>query len=434
MDYCGYVVEVKELRKHPNADRLQLATFFGNETCVDMDTAVGDYGIYFPVGLQLSQEYCDANDLIYNGYIDAKKRNIRAINLRGCKSDGLYLPLYTLEYTKYNLDMLKVGEPITILNGHEICRRYDIPKAEVVVKPKRTNHARKERTKYIEIAPQFKQHVDTEQLRFNLEKIKPGDVIELTLKMHGTSMRTGYLPKKTCKLFGRTYYKYGIVSGTRRTVIEDFGGMHSFRKCYHDFFGRHLWKGETVYYEIVGYTDTGEPIMPSCDNKALKDETFIAKYGEVSNWSYSCNPEGKEMYEVPLANGETYMAYRTSMPVSQCYVYRMTMTTEEGKVLEYSPEQVRERCKEMCVNTVPLLYRGIVPKENKDEWIIETVEKYNGGVDPIGKTHIREGVVLRILNTPYFYAFKDKNFEFKVLSGIIKTDLSNYDEDRLQEI
>ena len=47
--YKAYVVEVKELRPHNNADRLQIATFFGNDTSVSLNTKIGDIGVYFPV-------------------------------------------------------------------------------------------------------------------------------------------------------------------------------------------------------------------------------------------------------------------------------------------------------------------------------------------------------------------------------------------------
>ena len=40
--YNAYITEVKELRKHSNADRLQVATFFGNDTIVGLDVKVGD--------------------------------------------------------------------------------------------------------------------------------------------------------------------------------------------------------------------------------------------------------------------------------------------------------------------------------------------------------------------------------------------------------
>ena len=52
--------------------------------------------------------------------------------------------------------------------------------------------------------------------------------------------------------------------------------------------------------------------------------------------------------------------------------------------------------------------------------VLDVAECFYDGPDPIGKTHIREGVVVRILNRPKFTAFKHKNFYFKVIEGIIK--------------
>ena len=40
--------------------------------------------------------------------------------------------------------------------------------------------------------------------------------------------------------------------------------------------------------------------------------------------------------------------------------------------------------------------------------------------DEIGKTHVAEGVVVRIDNRATFTAYKDKVFEFKVIEGIAK--------------
>ena len=54
--------------------------------------------------------------------------------------------------------------------------------------------------------------------------------------------------------------------------------------------------------------------------------------------------------------------------------------------------------------------------------------------DPIGKTHVREGVVVRILNRPKFTAYKHKNFSFKVLEGIIKDTASAPDMEEAQEV
>lgn len=193
MSYCGFIVEVKELRKHSNADRLNVATFFGNDTIVDLSVNVGDIGVYFPVDGQLSIEFCDKNNLVrkkddagnnIGGYLDPDKRNIRALKLRGEKSDGLFLPLSCFDYlSKDVVNNLNIGDQITILDGHEICTKY-IPRTN----PKRERDSgNRVRKKKVPISPLFKEHADTEQLAYNLGRFKLGDQIEITLKMDGTS-------------------------------------------------------------------------------------------------------------------------------------------------------------------------------------------------------------------------------------------------------
>ena len=58
------VVELSSVRPHTNADRLQLATIFGNQIIVGNDAKNGDIGIYFNCDLQLSLEFATANDLV----------------------------------------------------------------------------------------------------------------------------------------------------------------------------------------------------------------------------------------------------------------------------------------------------------------------------------------------------------------------------------
>ena len=458
--HCGYVVKVTELRKHSNADRLQVATFFGNDTSVDLSVKVGDIGVYFPVDLQLSEEYCTKNNLVrkkdengnnIGGFLDPDKRNIKAIKLRGEKSDGLYMPIHSFDYCYENgtglaVNMVNIGDQITILNGHEICKKY-IPKRQ-----NRTgdysagNHTRKNKVPY---SPLFAEHVDTEQLAYNHGAFKPGDEVEITLKMHGTSQRTGYLPvlqpvKKTFwqKLFKKEpepVYAYDYVSGTRRVVMEDFKGNNSFygsnefREQHHNTFVGKLNKGETVYYEVVGFTHTGVPIMADGSNKGL-DKEFIKMYGETTRFSYGCSPNPMPA----LVYGPTGEVRAEAVPQSDIYVYRMTMTNEDGFVVDYTPDFMRYRCEQMGVKTVQVFEKFTIPAKCKDpgKYVQDKAEKYYDGPDPVGKTHIREGVVCRILNRPKFTAFKHKNFSFRVISGIAK-DTANIDsmsEDILSEL
>lgn len=458
-EHCGYVVKVNELRKHPNADRLNIATFFGNDTCVSLDIVKGEIGIYFPVDLQLSEEFCLENHLLRKkpdgtpdtGYMDPKKRNVTAVRLRGEKSDGLFLPLKCVAYTGINLDELNIGDTVTTLNGHEICKKY-IPIRKHHSADNRVNKIRK---KKVPIAPLFVEHADTEQLAYNMGAFKNGDLVEITLKMHGTSGRTGYLPRlvdivptnilavfceikdrnrKLNKLqkamiayfdkHSRPKYDWGLVSGTRRTVLDSFyGGFYGsneFREKHEKVFEGKLHKNETVYYEIVGFTDDGTPIMPKASNKKLNNKEFIKQYGEETIFSYGCDPDNKK---------------------SDLYVYRMTTTNEDGDVVEYTPDFMRYRCEQMGVKCVPLLWRGFIPEEvNPGEYIKEIAERYYDGPDPVGKTHVREGVVCRILNRPGFAAYKHKNYDFKCLSGIAVAqaeasgETDNVSEDLLSEM
>ena len=459
--YKVYVTELKNVRPHPNADRLVLADCFGNTVCVNKESKEGDIGVYFPEGGQVSLEFAEANNLLrkkddagnnIGGYMD-ERRKVTAIRLRGEKSDGLYLPLTCLE-SFGDISTLSVGDSVELFNGHEIATKYVVKTA--------VNHSgggNRTRKVKVEVSPLFAEHADTEQLAYNLSAFKPGDQIEITLKMHGTSQRTGYLPvfkgyndSHACKMGnalrrlayrfmgkedkfeyshdGEPIYDWGYVSGTRRTVLEDYeGGYYGsnvFREAHSKKFEGKLWKGETVYYEVVGFTDTGTPIMGSCGNDKLGKD-FVKQYGKETIFSYGCVPDGAKFYNKAAEDLATKLNEHTEekiLPRSDMYVYRMTMTNEDGNVVEYTPEFMRYRCEQMGVKTVPMFERfTLYSGEDADveacrDAVIRAAEAWFDGPDPVGKTHVREGVVVRIVNRPKFTAFKHKNYSFKVLSGI----------------
>lgn len=450
--HCGYITTLNNVRKHPNADKLVLATCFVNTVCVNKEMYhEGEIGVYFPVDLQLSMEFCQKNGLlavyengvnISGGYMDPAKRNVKAIKLRGEQSDGLFLPLKCLEYTGVDMDSLNIGDTITTVNGHEICRKY-IPRGKHHATAAGGAGKRAKRKAKRSIAPVFYEHIDTEQLAYNLHMFKPGDLIEITRKLHGTSARTSHT--KVLKGFkrnlldiilrreGTPIYDWGIVSGTRRTVLDTFDGgfygSNEFRKPYHDFFDGKLLKGETVYYEIVGFTHEGQPIMGVCNNKKLNDKEFVKKYGETTTFSYGCAPGIQ--YELEFNDQGDVINRIPFYHKNDIYVYRMTMTNEDGEVVEYTPDQMRHRCMYMGVKCVPVHWYGFIPDEevftgtsceytDPGQFVLAKAEEFYDGEEPIDPTHIREGVVVRIINRPTFTAYKHKNFQFKVLEGIIK--------------
>ena len=472
MAYKAYVTTLKNVRPHPNADRMKLADCFGNTVCVGLDAVEGEIVLYFPCDGQLSVEYCEQNNLVrkkddagnnIGGYLDPDKRNVKAINLRGEKSDGLVMPLSSIVYTEVNLDDLNVGDTFDVLNGHEICQKYIPCSNHRMYSGGGVSKNRKYKTP---IAPLFVEHVDTEQLAYNLSAFKACDEIEITLKMHGTSQRTGYLPViqpnkveydavwkyfvdlitpikswkfKFKEKFGKPVYDWGYVSGTRRTTLENYEGgyygSNEFREKHSKFFEGKLWKGETVYYEVVGFTHTGAPIMADGNNEKLGKE-FVKQYGKTTTFSYGCHQNGWNDKDGGYNSGH-------NEPQSDMYVYRMTMTKEDGDVVEYTPDFMRYRCEQMGVKTVPVFWRGDIPEYpatadddtvSPGDWAMKLAEKYYDGPDPIGKTHIREGVVVRIVNRPSFKAYKHKNYNFKVLEGIIKELAEAPDMEEAQEI
>jgi hypothetical protein len=298
----------------------------------------------------------------------------------------------------------------------------------------------KTRKKKAPVAPLFAEHADTEQLAYNLGAFKSGDEIEITLKMHGTSQRTGYLPvfkkykrsliDKILRREGKPIYDWGYVSGTRRTVLENFEGgyygSNEFREAHSKFFEGKLNKGEEIFYEVVGYTHTGAPIMASGDNKKLNDKDFVKQYGENTVFSYGC----KSIVSIDCDDLQ-----------SDIYVYRMTMTNEDGFTVEYSPDFMRYRCEQMGVKTVPVFTNFILHDYDLEmdtrtpgEIVKDVAEKYYDGPDPIGKTHIREGVVVRIVNRPKFCAYKHKNWYFKALEGIVKVEAETPDMEEAESL
>lgn len=447
--YNAYITRLKNVRPHPNADRLQLGECFGNTVCVSLEYVDNQLGVYFPTDGQLSEEFCEQHNLVrkkddagnnIGGYMDPAKRNVTAIRLRGEKSDGLFMPIKCLAYTGIDISTLEEGFAFTAINGKEICQKYI---------PRRPNRAaagsgNRTRKKKVPIAPLFAEHADTEQLAYNLGAFRPGDEVEITLKMHGTSGRTARLPvlkgyRRTLldRIFrkeGTPIYEDGYVSGTRRVVLEDYSGGfygdNSFREKHSKIFEGKLHKGETVYYEIVSFTDDGTPIM----GRAKVPKEAQAEYGKEMVFHYGCHPEG----EVLKYGKDEYgtFAIPIKIPKNNMYVYRMTLTTDEGYIVEYTPDMMRRRCEEMGVKTVPVFWKGIIPDKeiftgisceftDPGEFVKEMAEQFYDGPDPIGKTHVREGVVVRIINRPKFTAFKHKNFLFKQITGIITEQVAD---------
>lgn len=424
MAYYGIVTKLKNVQKAPNSDNLYIAECMREGVIVGPDMKEGDLVLYLPSDGAIEHWFGDKFKLfrkfedgtLQGGYLE-DKGNIRAIKLRGNKSSGIVI-LYSAIVAEFGDQHWKLDDKVNEINGKTFCYKY-IPIQKTSNSTPKTSLKGKKSNKQV-IYPEFAMHKDTEQLMYNLNQFKVGDKINMTLKLHGTSQRSAYTWAEYPRNWFRKFFhmkpkrKMEYVLGTRRTIVDTkaggFYGNDGFRFSHHEALKSYLEDGMEVYYEVVGYygTKENETIMPICDNSQLNDKDFVKKYGKQTVFNYGCTPGHSAMW-----------------------VYRIT--SRDGEY-EYSPAEITSWCLEHGFNRVPVVEDFIFT--SVDDMLSRINKYFKDLIDPIGQTHIKEGVVLRIVNRPTFTAFKTKTYAFKMLTGlpINASDVSHYTEDMISEM
>jgi hypothetical protein len=423
MSYKAVVLRLKNVRPHPNADKVQLATCLGNQVVVGLDSKEDHMGVYFQSDGQLSHEFCHANNLYRKADLNKfpkdkcgmfdENRRVRAQKFRGEISDGFWIPLHNFGFIQVTgLDV--EGFEFDEWKGIPICNKYVNPQT---LKIARENQGKKAKTAKKSIM--FKEHFDTAHFGKHLHEFDFDQTLVITEKLHGTSGRIGHVQlerdlnwkDRLAKMFGvkvqESEWKY--MNGTRRVVLGESKGTQFHDPTIRDkamkIFEGNLRKGETAFFEIVGYESTGASIMPSVDTTKMGDKEFTKTYGKSMAYSYGCEPTE-----------------------SAVYVYRMTLTDEDGHSVDYSWNDVVKRCNEIGVNHVPhiktitlnALAGNHSTVEDCRESFASIVETFGSGPSTLDSRHIKEGVCVRIEGGINNRTTKFKSFEFKVLEGIVK--------------
>ncbi len=415
------VCRVTHFTPIPGKDKIQLAWAEGNQVIISKDIPLGTLGIFFPPEAQLSHEFCYENSLYASGkgenkdpsasgYIQSTRR-IKQLVFKDAISSGLWMPLTCLSYLGNLPIPLKEGDTFSSLAGHEICNRYITPLQAKSSEPGLANQTKvkPEKIKY----PEFKEHYDTPNLRYYINSIPIGATCIWTVKMHGTSGRTGLTkvvhPIKGWrrlwnKYLGKLYtfspeVSYDKVTGTRRTIVktsrtqkQDGWYKHSFREVIHEALSPRL--GETLYYEIVGWAG-GAPIQPGVD---LQDKT---------------DPVKKQLRKL-LKTDYMDWSYGHDSGTYGVYVYRITQVDDTGEVNELSWEQVQARCKELGVPTVPYIKTTTFTSA---EELLQELETHCSQPDPTNPHQITEGVCIRVVppdtrKSSYVYKYKGNIFNY----------------------
>lgn len=416
--YNATICKLTNIQKHPNADRLMVGNALGYFVIVGLDADSDTLGVVFPSDGKLSEEMLLQNNLYrkhpvtgfpMGGYFEENGR-VKSLTLRNAKSEAFWTPLSSLTWTGVNLSSLKEGDTFTELNGKLVCEKYYTPA---------TLHAMCAQKKAAKknCAPDFAEHIDTGQLRdmvLLIQGKEPVYNVIYTLKVHGTSGRTGYVRwlnlnrnwfQNILAKIGLYKDKFRYVSGTRRVILDPdtnvengFYAGTEFRGRIHNMIAAMgLRENEILYYEIAGYTDTGSLIMSEHPiNKEAAGIDELKVYGDKMSYTYGCEP--KEF---------------------RVFVYRITLNGEDlpfDTMCTRVEELQTRNTSGIHFEVVPLLKIG-----NTNDDLMTVAEALTRGKDLLGD-HIREGVTLRLEDNTgkLIRILKYKSFAFCVLEGIRK--------------
>lgn len=406
-NYVATVVALKNLYDLDGFDNVKGARIFGYQVLVGRDSDI--VGVFFPAETQLSDEYCYENNLFRedsrtgnlnkekgkSGYME-KNRRVKAIKFRGAESHGLFMPLDSLKYTGVDISELREGDEFDKLNGHEICRKYVIPKK--VGRPQQMVDRG-----FVRADKKFMpEHIDTINFFKYADTISPESEAIVTQKLHGTSIRIAHtlvnrkpsIIERIASFFGAKIadVEYAYLYGSRK-VIKDANNPK-----------------QNHFYDIDIWTREGRKL------DGIIPKNYIV-YGELVGWT----PEGS-----PIQKGYTY-----DLETGTCrlYVYRIAVVNRDGFKTDLSWDQVIQFCEENGLHTVPELYR--CPMKNLTSNDCERVRALMDrryfddgmmGVVPLSDADtVDEGVCIRVEGLlPRIYKAKAPKFlehETKILDA-----------------
>jgi len=403
-NYLAKVVEIKELRKHSNADRLQMTSINFQDVILGINAQVGDIYVFFPIECEISDKLLSYTNSYRHGHLNKDVNTlgffedngrVRAVKLRGERSMGYMIPLDEVNKcynSKTPISEYEVGEEFDMIDDEVIMKKYQIEVKNVA----QARLGKKPRISRL-VEGQVHLHVDTENLRNCVYEIKPDDQISITYKLHGTSFWvSNVLVKRKLNLIEKALKalrfkiqetEYDFVYGSRKVVKNEYETQDK-----QDFYGYDLWcdikdelkdslpKGYTIYGECVGYTKNGAMIQ--------------------SGYDYGCDQGQKKIY-----------------------VYRITITNEDGLVYNLTTNETKEFCERNNLNYVPLFFIGKVNELVGDEtiqeenWYTRLVKylelEYTDKDCFLCKNKVpEEGIVVRKDFAHQFTAYKLKGFRF----------------------
>jgi RNA ligase (TIGR02306 family) len=377
---------VEELIPIPGKDRIEVAKIKGWNCIIEKGHRVGELAIFIPPESIVPENVVDALNL---GYLK-KNGRVGTIKLSGVVSQGLVLwPSKLLHpeifsnieeavnYVVIGKQRFNEGDNMAEVLG---VKKYEPPEPTFSIGPKKESikeqwqkllakeiTLRRFVTKSVGIIkdqyftpkkklnPLFDKYTDIENVKHYNTVFKPGELVVMTEKIHGTNFRAGCLPRYVTGTLLRRLYQYVMSSMGKK--YEFVYGSHTVQKT--------MMNSKTGFY-------AGDVYGMISDRYKLKEiipQDYIV-YGEI----YGTNPENKS-------------------PIQKHYQYGLTEDIDvmffdvkyKGRYLDF--KEAWAFFQKLNLPTVPVLYYG--PYSETE------MKKATEGPSTVDVNIVREGSVIK---------------------------------------
>jgi hypothetical protein len=410
-NYTCQVIKLPPKKVVKGLDNLVEVNYLGNSVLISKDYPEDLLYLFFPAESQISHDFLHRNNLYRHpelnadptqkGYFEDTRR-VKAQKFKGIISTGFIIPITALPDHVHMAHaigtFLMAGEEFNEISEYEVCRKYI----------RKRNHSgqtgfKNPRAKLLDgiIDEKFApEHPDTAHLLKNAHRLSLNDYLTISYKLHGTSARTYNTivkrklnwKERLAKRFGVKVQEeeYNYVAASRRTLksvdFEELPGKNHFftegdlwSEVAKNELKDKLYKGESVYYEIIGKTYGGEEIQ--------------------GGYSYG--------FDVP-----------------KIYVYRIANINAQGVEVDLSHEQMEERARQLGLDICPVFFKGtlgeFIEKYDSGQTYVDIVEPltrifYNKLLEQpsiLDNSVVEEGFCLRLDKYPKAEIYKIKSKKF----------------------
>lgn len=352
------VCKVDNIEKHPNADRLEIATVKGWQCVVLKEKyKIGDEIVYIPIDSMIPFRLSDKigiTNYLHNQEKDGSGNilfgRVKTIRLRGVISQGLVIDKLENKW--------KLGQDVKELLG--------IKKYEQKTNPANNKWSRgKTYDEYwrLPALPNFPKYTDIENFKNYQNVIEDNEEVVISEKIHGCNFRCSLQEKKLVEEF--LPRKERIKFKLQRILNKVTFGFFIY----------------DPYIFLVGSRNCNLRDVKRKDNDLMNAYWKIAKRFELDQKL----EVGEVIYGEIYGDGVQFLTYG-----EKDITVKFFDLFKNGKYVDF--EEFISICKERGLPNVPILYKGKLEKE-----ILVNLSKGNSYI----ANHIKEGVVVKPVKERY---------------------------------